>query len=321
MSGKSPLLVAMEMSSIRSIDRLTSGMGGRDVVFVKDRPDEEIFHDVKYALVWKPDAKLFSRLPDLEVIFSVGAGVDHIFACDDVPDVPIVRFVDPDLTTRMSEWTCLQALSHLRQAPAYSRFQREHRWHELSQPQAREITIGIMGMGELGSDAAAKLSTLGFRVIGWSRSGKSSREVAGVEMFNTHRLEAFLRQTNMLIGLLPLTEDTIGIFNRKVFSMLERHEEIASPVFINAGRGGSQSEADIVSCLRDGTLGGVSLDVFEEEPLDADSLLWDFDNAILTPHAAAVSDMANMARHVSAQISRYEAGEPLQFLVDRNRGY
>jgi glyoxylate/hydroxypyruvate reductase A len=311
----------MEMSSIRSIEKLTSGIEGREVIFINDRPAGEIFHGVKYALVWKPDTRLFARLPDLEVIFSVGAGVDHIFACEDVPDVPIVRFVDRDLTTRMSEWICLQALSHLRQAPAYSRFQREHRWHELPQPQASEITIGIMGMGELGSDAAAKLSALGFRVIGWSRSGKSSREVAGVEMFNTHRLEAFLRQTHILIGLLPLTEDTLGIFNRKIFSLLKRHEEIASPIFINAGRGGSHSEADIVSCLMDGTLGGVSLDVFEEEPLDPDSPLWDLENVILTPHAAAVSDMANMARHVSAQIRRHEAGEPLQFLVDRDRGY
>jgi glyoxylate/hydroxypyruvate reductase A len=252
------------------------------------------------------------------VIFSLGAGVDHIFAADHVPDVPIVRFVDHSLTTRMSEWICLQCLSHLRQSRKYDALQRSRNWRELPQPQADEITIGIMGMGVLGQDAARKLKTLGFNVIGWSRTSKA---IDGIRCFDADEFNLFLEQSQFLVGLLPLTKETTGIFNRNVFQRLARNEEIATPVFINAGRGGSQIEADIVSCLEDGTLGGVSLDVFEREPLDDESPLWGFDNAILTPHAAAVSDVDALARHVARQIGRYESGQALENVVDRKLGY
>jgi len=118
-----------------------------------------------------------------------------------------------------------------------------------------------------------------------------------------------------------LTPETTGIFNRAIFAKLASHPEIPTPIFINAGRGASQNEADIIACMEDGTLGGVSLDVFEAEPLAAESPLWNFENAILTPHVAAVSDIEALGRHVVHQINRYENGEPLEYLVDRSKGY
>lgn len=315
----SPLLIDIQFESTRKFDRLQAALGGRNVVDINDGSTHpETFPGVRYALVWKPDGKLFNRLPDLEVLFSVGAGVDHIFQADFLPDVPIVRFVDHTLTTRMSEWVCLQCLMHLRQQRAYDRQQRERLWQELPQPQASEVTVGIMGMGQLGQDSARKLKALGFDVVGWSRSGGP---VEGIDVYDAAGLDAFLARTHVLVGLLPLTRETRGIFNRGIFSRLQRHEEIASPVFINGGRGGSQVEADIVACLEDGTLGGVSLDVFEEEPLSAESPLWGFEQAILTPHAAAVSDIEALGRYVSNQITRFEAGQELENVVDRSLGY
>lgn len=315
----SPLLIDVKMGSVRKFEQLASGLGAREIIDVNaDGGQQERFEGVRYALVWKPDAGLFARLPDLEVLFSLGAGVDHIFQADHVPDVPIVRFVDDTLTTRMSEWVVLQCLMHLRQSRAYDALQRRHEWHELPQPQASEITVGMMGMGVLGRDAARKLAILGFHVIGWSRSG---RPVEGIAMHGAGELDAFLAQTDILVGLLPLTPETTGMFNRSVFERLRRGREISSPVFINAGRGRSHVEADVIACLGDGTLGGVSLDVFEIEPLPADSPLWGMENAILTPHAAAVSDVEALGRHVARQIARHEAGEELEHLVDRVRGY
>jgi glyoxylate/hydroxypyruvate reductase A len=125
----------------------------------------------------------------------------------------------------------------------------------------------------------------------------------------------------MIVGLLPYTPDTKGFFNRSVFERMARHPHLPAPIFINGGRGGSQNEDEIISCLEDGTLGGVSIDVFETEPLSSDSGLWRFDNAILTPHVASNSDVAALGRYVEGQISRYEAGEPLQNVVDRKAGY
>jgi glyoxylate/hydroxypyruvate reductase A len=316
---KSPVLIDVKFDSLRKSDSFSKGIADRAIIDLNDgRVHPDRFPGVKYALVWKPGRALFERLPDLEVLFSAGAGVDHIMKSDFVPDIPIVRFSDPTLTNRMSEWICLQCLLHLRQQRQYDAAQRQTKWQERPQPQASEICVGIMGLGILGLDAAKKLQTLGFKVQGWSRTKK---ETSAFATYSADELDAFLSSTDFLVGLLPLTPETRGLFNRKVFEKLKKNDEIASPVFINAGRGGSQIEDDIVSCLKDGTLGGVSLDVFESEPLDPKSMLWGFEQAILTPHMAATSDIAALGRHVSRQIERYESNLPLENLVDRNLGY
>lgn len=319
MTEKSPLLVDVKFDTLRKQDSFSRGMPDREIIDISDgsRPDE-MFVGVKYAVVWKPERSLFERLPDLEVIFSAGAGVDHVLGRDGLPDLPIVRFVDPTLTNRMSEWVCLQCLMHLRQQRNYDAAQRQHIWQERPQPEASEITVGIMGLGILGQDSAKKLRTLGFNVIGWSRTEKI---IEGMDCYAGEELDEFLTRTHFLVGLLPLTEETRGMFNRELFAKLRGHDEIAAPVFINAGRGGSQVENDIIACLEDGTLGAVSLDVFETEPLSKDSPLWDLNNAILTPHMAATSDIGALAAHVGRQIERHENGQPLENVVDRQAGY
>jgi glyoxylate/hydroxypyruvate reductase A len=319
MQQKSPVLLDVKFESMRKVEAFTDSFRDRKIINLNDGSQHEAtFPGVKYAVVWKPDPGLFGRLPNLEVLFSAGAGVDHIFRLTNLPNVPIVRFVDPTLTNRMSEWICLQCLMHLRQQRQYDLNQEKHEWRELAQPEASEINIGIVGMGVLGRDAASKLQMLGFKVLGWSRSKK---QITGVESFGEAELDGFLARTDFLVGLLPLTGKTRGFFNRSIFEKLRGNREIASPVFINAGRGGSQIEADIVACLENGTLGGVSLDVFESEPLDAGSPLWKFKQAILTPHVAAASDVGALGRQVREQINRHESGLSLQNLVDPSAGY
>jgi len=317
--SKSPLLLSVDFTQAEKLGNIRDGLDGRPVIDWAKGERPESLAGVKYALVWDFDHDLFDRMPDLEVIFSAGAGVDKVLENPALPDgIPIVRFVDTTLTTRMGEWICLQCLMQLRQQRAYDAVQRNNHWDPLPQPQAREISIGIMGMGVLGQDAAHKLKTLGFQVTGWSRSKK---QIDGIDCYDESETDAFLARNHYLIGLLPYTPETHGIFNRQVFEKLKKHPVLPSPVFINAGRGKSQVEADIVSCLEDGTLGGVSLDVFETEPLASDSPLWKFDNAILTPHVASDSDIVALGRHVEGQIIRYEAGDGLQHLVDREAGY
>lgn len=319
MTEKSPVLLSVKFEGERQQDSFASAFEDRSVIDLNDNQEKpHIFEGVKYAVVWKPDGALFERLPDLEILFSAGAGVDHILQYEDLPEIPIVRFVDPTLTTRMSEWICLQCLMHLRQQRKFDADQKTRQWSPRPQPEAKEITVGIMGLGVLGRDAASKLQSLGFHVIGWSRTKK---DIDTLESYDASGLGAFLQKTDFLVGLLPYTKETKGLFNRKIFGQLHRHPEIDTPVFINAGRGGSQVEDDIVSCLKDGTLGGVSLDVFESEPLSPESPLWNFSQAILTPHVAANSDVTAIGRHVRRQIERYESGKPLEFLVDPNLGY
>ena len=319
MPARSPVIVDLKFIPREVEDALKGAFPDREVINLADPAHKSRdLAGIDYAVVWKSEPDLFSRAPDLKVVFSGGAGVDHVLTLPGLPDVPLVRFVDRSLTTRMSEWVVLQCLLHLRQHRAYETRARAHVWEDLSQPEAADVTVGVMGLGVLGQDAIRKLAIMGFKAIGWSRSKKS---IDGIESFSGDELDAFLGKTDFLVGLLPLTPETKGIFNAALFSRLSRKGPFGAPVFINGGRGGSQVEADILAALQSGVLGGASLDVFEREPLAKDSPFWDMDNVYVTPHVAASSDVRALFSHVEHQIGRLESGQPLQHLVDRKAGY
>ena len=319
MSAKSPVIVDLKFIPEEVEEALRGAFPDREVI---NRADV-VHHNrdlsgIDYAVVWKSAPDLFERAPDLKVVFSGGAGVDHVLTLPGLPEVPLVRFVDQTLTTRMSEWVVMQCLMHLRQHRAYEALAAKREWRDLTQPEAADVTVGIMGMGVLGQDAARKLSLMGFKVVGWSRT---KRSVPGIETFGGSELDTFLARTDFLVGLLPLTPDTRGIFNLRLFAKLSRNGPFGAPVFLNAGRGGSQVEADILEALDSGMLGGASLDVFEEEPLVRDSRFWTMPNVYVTPHVAASSDVKALFRHVEHQIARFESGQPLEHVVDKVAGY
>ncbi len=274
---------------------------------------------VRYLMAWHPPREALTALPNLDVIFSLGAGVEHILSRQGLPDVPVVRIVSDDLTRRMTEWVTLQVLMQHRQQRDYDRLQRERRWHERRQPAASEVRVGIMGMGVLGKSAADVLMTLGFRVAGWSRRPKAA---SGIESFHGNAaLDAFLARTDILVVLLPLTPETRGLLSMALFRKLARDGALGGPVLINAGRGGLQVEADIVRALHEGVLIGASLDVFETEPLDAASPLWELDSVVITPHCAGWSDPAELTRQILDQIAAFETGAALRNVVDRAAAY
>lgn len=315
----SPIIIDLKFNSEEVKAALATAFPGRRVVNLADpREARTDLSQARYAVVWKPDADLFSRAPNLQAVFSGGAGVDHVLKSKGLPDVPLVRFVDPTLTTRMSEWVVMHCLLHLRQHAAYEEQTRLRLWEERPVPEAREVTVGIMGMGVLGQDAARKLQVMGFTLAGWSRSLKS---IDGIDTYDAQGLDAFLARTDILVGLLPLTPETRGLFDASLFARLRRGGGLPAPVFINAGRGGSQVETDIVEALRTGVLGGASLDVFEVEPLAEESPFWAMPNVFVTPHAAAKSDVNALFRHVEEQITRHEGDLPLKYVVDRATGY
>jgi len=275
--------------------------------------------EVHYAAVWKPQPGELAGFPNLRVIFNLGAGVDALMADTSLPDVPLVRVAVDDLTERMTEYVVLHVLMHHRQELYLRESQRAKRWAPKSQWAAGAIAVGVMGLGTLGADAADALKRIGFRVAGWSRS---PRQIDGIECFHgAQGLEAFLRRTDILVCLLPLTPDTRHVLNRDLFTKLNRTSPLGAPVLINAGRGGLQNEADILQCLDDGTLGGGSLDVYATEPLPADSRFWTHPKVVLTPHNAADTDPDEISKYVARQIERFEAGGALENVVDRKRGY
>ncbi len=229
------------------VDALRARAPGRSVVVAPEVGDPA---SVRHALVWKPEPGYLAAFPNLEVIFSLGAGVDHLTTDPALPDLPIVRIVDPDLTMRMTEWVVLQVLMHHRRQRDYDRFQAERRWRQLDQPAAKDVRVGIMGLGVLGADAARALTALGFPVAGWSRSPKA---LEGVETYaGADGLPAFLARTDILVVLLPLTPDTRGILDERLIDGLARDGRLGGPVLINAGRGGLQDETAVDAALRTG---------------------------------------------------------------------
>jgi glyoxylate/hydroxypyruvate reductase A len=300
--------------------------------FRAELPHHEIFlpgepfdrRQVRYAASWKHPAGSLAGLPNLAVIFSLGAGVDHLFNDPRLPDVPMARVVDPDLTARMSEYIVMHCLMILRQTRRYDAQQRQRLWiDDREQPAARQVRVGILGLGELGQDAAGKLLHLGFDVAGWSRS---RRDVRGVACFaGSDGLDAMLARTDILVCLLPLTVDTQGLLDARLFAKLSldgrRHPSLGGPHLVNAARGGVQNEADILAALDTGMLASAVLDVFATEPLPQDNPLWTHPKVTVTPHNAAMSSAEAIAALVGQQIRAIEAGEPLRHVAERGRGY
>ncbi|MBL8582247.1 MAG: glyoxylate/hydroxypyruvate reductase A [Rhizobiaceae bacterium] len=274
---------------------------------------------ITYAVVWRHKPNLLARLPNLRAIFSIGAGVDHIMTDPGLPDVPIIRVVDPNLTQHMSEYVLWRVLDHHRQSMAYRAQQSKKVWRDLPQRPAGDIAVGIMGLGELGRTAAVGLRAAGFRINGWSRNG---RQVDGVTVFaGDGGLIPFLNSTDILVVLLPLTPATTGIVDYRLLRELRRRNGLGGAVLINAGRGKLQKDDDILRALEDGTLKEASLDVFEVEPLPKTSPLWSHPRVFATPHVAATSDANHLVGPMLAQMSAIERGEAPSNVVDRAAGY
>jgi glyoxylate/hydroxypyruvate reductase len=296
---------------------MRNSMPSRDV---RVWPDVRNSAEVKYVAAWLPPPNVLKSLPNLEVIFSLGAGVDAILSDPTLPfEIPIVRVNDPDLTMRMSEHVVMQVLLHHRQFHRLASNQSAKVWDQFSQHAASALRVGVMGLGVLGADAAHKLSIMGFPTAGWSRTRKT---IAGVECFaGAEELDLFLARTDVLVCLLPATENTDGILNRTLINKMSRGGPFGAPVLINAGRGRQQVEADILASLEAGELYAASLDVFQAEPLSIESPLWAHPKIFITPHTAADSDPATICKYIADQIEAYEQGGALMNSVDRVRGY
>jgi len=313
------LLIA---SSSRADQFAASAMAQDPSLDVRVAPALGRREDIRYALAWHPEPGLLKTLPNLRLIISIGAGVDHLFRDPELPEVPIVRFVDPDLTGRMTEYVAFSVLHHHRRMSEFRELQTKRIWKYLPEPAAHQVRVGIMGLGVLGSAAAAALKGFGYRLRGWSRTSKSQPSIdcyAGPE-----GLEAFLSGTDILVVLLPLTPSTRGMLDRRLIAKLSRHGRhgaLPGPVLINAGRGGLQIDGDILSALEAGELYAASLDVFEAEPLPHSSPLWSHPRVVITPHIAAESTPQAIARYALQQMKSHERGEEIANLVDRARGY
>jgi glyoxylate/hydroxypyruvate reductase A len=279
-------------------------------------PDAGDPAEIEAAVVWTAhDMMELRRYPNLKLIVSMGAGVDHLLrAPGPPPGIPVARLKDVLLTSAMAEWVLLNVLRFHRQDPEYRALQQRKEWLELSAPSTSERRIGILGIGELGSASARVLGSLGFPVMGWSRSAKT---LPGVQTFHgADGLMAMAAQTDILICLLPLTPETRGVLNAKLLSALPRGAYV-----INGARGGHMVAQDMLAALDSGHIAGAALDVFEPEPLPPESPFWSHPKVFLTPHAASITIPSSVAPQVVENIHNMRNGRPLINLVDFSLGY
>jgi glyoxylate/hydroxypyruvate reductase len=283
-------------------------------------PDIGNAADISYAAAWLPPANALRDLPNLKVMFSLGAGVDAILKDPTLPDgIPLVRVNSDDLTMRMTEYIVLHVLMHHRQQRRLDDNQRRKVWDSFPTHAASALSVGIMGMGVMGEASALRLRDLGFQVAGWSRTRK---DISGVTSFaGAAEFDAFLARTDVLVSLLPATPDTDGIIDRAALRKLSRKGPFGAPYLINAGRGRQQVAEDILAALNSGELHGATLDVFAVEPLPPDDPLWTHPKVTVTPHCAADSEPSVICAYIAEQMKHHAQGLPLENLVNRARGY
>ncbi|MHB1207076.1 MAG: 2-hydroxyacid dehydrogenase [Rhodospirillaceae bacterium] len=291
---------------------------GRRVVFwpqdgVADVPEPYVLCS------WKADPKVYGIFTKPQVVFSLGAGVDHLYAVRDKLNAPVVRVINSDLTIRMQEYICLGVLYLHRQVGRHRENQRKRAWPDITQPAANNVRVGIMGPGQLGAASGRALQAIGYDVAGW---GRTARAESPFPVFaGRENLDAFLARTEILVNVLPNTPETKGFVGRDVFARLAKMPGQKGAYFISAGRGETVVEPELVEALQSGVLAGAVLDVFNKEPLPDDSPLWAMENVLITPHAAADSDPPSIVAQIMGTVEALERGEQPRITVDLSRGY
>lgn len=278
-------------------------------------PEDHDKEEVEFALAWNHPRGLFQNYPNLKVIASMGAGVDHILNDPGLPaDVRVTRVVDEMLTEDMSDFVLSQVMNHIRDLNYYARTQREKKWDRFQYKRPKDTKVGIMGMGILGKAVADKLFKNGFRVYGWSRTEKNSENTTG--FYGREQMEEFLQNCDILICLLPLTEDTKNILNADLFDMLPEGAYI-----INVARGEHLVEHDLMEMIDNGHLSGACLDVFREEPLPEEHPFWEHEKINITPHIASLTNPKSVVPQIVENYERMKEDEPLKNRVEIDKGY
>ncbi|MFO1431010.1 MAG: glyoxylate/hydroxypyruvate reductase A [Candidatus Competibacteraceae bacterium] len=277
-------------------------------------PDTGPVADIEVALVWKPPAGELRRFPRLKLIISLGMGVDHLFQDPALPAVPIARIVDPSIITQMAEYVCLTVLYYHRHMDDYERQQQEQRWRRLPLVDTAKRTVGLLGLGAIGSHTARQLTALGFPVLAWSRSPKT---LEGVECFHdAESLEPLLSRSTVLVCLLPLTRETEGIIDATTLARLP-----VGAYVVNCARGTHLVEEDLLAALDRGHIAGATLDVFRREPLPPEHPFWRHPKIRITPHIAGITNPQTTAPQIVENIRRLREDLPPLNPVDRVRGY
>ncbi len=259
--------------------------------------------DIDVAVCWYPPTGLLARLPRLQLIQSIGAGVDHIMADSLLPQVPVCRIVDEDMAQTMVAYVTWAVIHGQRHMGAYLASARLAAWQEQPIVPPSRHRVGIAGSGLLGTACGRVLASMGYRVRGWSRSARPAPDFRIEAFVGDAGREAFLSGCDTLVCLLPLTPQTNGILDASLFACLPRGAHV-----INVGRGALLNERDLLVAISEGRVGKATLDTFELEPLPASHPFWSHSDIVVTPHIASRTHPAAIARRLRANLQQLHGG-------------
>jgi glyoxylate/hydroxypyruvate reductase A len=275
-------------------------------------PDIHSPDEVQAVILWQHPKGILHKFKNLKLICSMGAGVDHILSDDSIDEsLPITRIVDDKLTFSMTNYVVMGVLNFHRQIDRYNKDKKRKVW-DMSNPEI-PITVGVMGVGELGGDVVQKLRFMGIEVVGYGNTPKSN---LGYPYFDKSQLDEFLAKANVLVCMLPLTANTEGVLNLQFFEKCQK-----GAYLINVARGKHLNEEDLIKALDKGYLSGALLDVFHKEPLPADHPFWEREEITITPHIASVTNPEAAAPQIVDNYKRMLEKKPLVNQIERSRGY
>lgn len=294
------------------VPALRQGLTGHDVRIAPEETGDPA--DIDYLVLWRLTAGDRTGWPNLKAVLSLSAGVNQFMGHPEMPDVPLIRMIEPGLEHGMAEYVASMVLRFHRDHDRLRQEQDDKRWTPYIPPLATARTVGFMGMGHMAQACIDVLKPFGFALRGWSRS---PRHYDDVECFSGEgSLSRFLAGTDILVCLLPHTPETENILNRQTLAQLPR-----GACLINAARGRLLVDADLLAALDDGHIARAALDVFHKEPLPSDHSFWIHRNIVITPHIAAISIPDTGALSLKKAIDQLEQGEKPEGLVDLTKGY
>lgn len=277
-------------------------------------PDIGEAEQVEVLVAWQPPDDVMATFPNLQALMSVGAGADQFDLSKLPPDLPVVRMIEPGLTQGMVEYVTFAVLGLHRDMPRYFQQQRDQLWQTHRIYTAGERRVGVMGLGELGQASLKQLVSLGFNCAGWSRT---PRDIGGVRCWHgSEQLAEFLAWSDILVCLLPLTENTRGLLNAELFAQLPPGAGL-----VQVGRGPQLNDDHLLVALASGQLSAAVIDVTDPEPLPAGHPFWHHPAIWLTPHIASQTQTDSAVTALLENLRRYQRGEPMVGVIDRNRGY
>jgi glyoxylate/hydroxypyruvate reductase A len=285
---------------------------GHKIFTIKDKFD---FKKIDSAVVWNLPDPILKKLSNIKIIFSLGAGVDHIVKLLNYNKTPIIRIKDPNMRERMFNHSLSQILNYQLKLASYQKSQREKLWTSVKHTYLNnDITIGVLGLGYIGEFVANKLVKLDYKVIGYKNSISKSKK--SFKIFNGKKISHFLSSSDIILSILPSTNETDNFINKVFLKKMKKKS-----LLINIGRGNSLNEEDLLAHIKSNNNFYASLDVFKKEPLRINHKFWNHPNIIVTPHIAAITDIESSIDYMHKRFLIFEKKQKITSDVDYKKGY